>query len=269
MRGAARRIAGRQRAPGHEQREAGERQVHEEDEPPVDRGQQPPEERADRRADARRRAGDPEVRAGLPSDRVAAQEGEAVRHDGRRGDGLLQPERDEHEQVRRERGADGRDDEVHERAEHEPPAAEPIAQPARDRLQGGHRDEIRGDEPGERDVIRSEVAADERQRDDDHRRVQRDEEIAERDREDERRDARHPHALGERRAESRAGPPVASRSGAMRATANSATRVHATPPANRPLAVPATLPMEPMTIEPSGMRPMNTIVYTLMTRPRR
>ena len=55
----------------------------------------------------------------------------------------------------------------------------------------------------------------------------------------------------------------------MRAPAYSATTVQATPPASRPTPVPATLPIEPMTIEPSGMRPMNTIVYTLMTRPRR
>src|SRR5258708_29642326 len=40
------------------------------------------------------------------------------------------------------------------------------------------------------------------------------------------------------------------------------------PPTSRPLATPATDPIEPITIEPSGISPMKTIVYTLMTRSR-
>ena len=217
MRGAPRRLTRGERTPGDREGEARQREVHEEDEPPVDRGQEPAEERTDCRADARRRARDAEVRTRPSIDGAPAEKSEAVRDDGRRGDRLLEPERDQHDQVRRERCADRRDDEVDERAEHEAPPPEAITEAAGDRLQRGHRDEVRGHEPREGHAIGAEVATDQRERDDDHRRVEGHEEVAERDREDERRDAGDgPHA---RRTARRALPPVACRSGVMRAAA--------------------------------------------------
>jgi hypothetical protein len=89
------------------------------------------------------------------------------------------------ENVDRQRGTDGGDPEVQKGTEHQPTPSKPIAEASADRLQRGHRDEIRRDEPRRGGEIGARVARDGRQRDDEHGRVQRDERVADRDREDE------------------------------------------------------------------------------------
>ena len=176
------RSARRDDSPRERERRGADRDVHEEDPAPVDRRKHAADERPDRGTHARRRADDPELRAAATARQRFAEQSEAVRHQRGCGDRLIQAKHGEQHDGGRDRRAGGGEREVDERGEHHSPAPEAIADPARDRLQRSHRDQVRRDDPRGRRDVDPKIAGDLRQRNDDHGRVQRDQQVADRDR---------------------------------------------------------------------------------------
>ena len=143
------------------------------------------EHAADERPEAGRQrdraADDPErASAAVGRDELANQAG-AVREHDRARDGLQHAEHDQERERRRQRGAERRQPEDREPAEHEPAAAVAVAELAGHGLDDGEREQVRGDEPPDRADRGVEVVDDVRQRDGDHRRVERREQGAQRD----------------------------------------------------------------------------------------
>jgi hypothetical protein len=185
-------------AEGSERRARGgddQNQIDEEDRPPVThREQHPCEERADRSRERQRAHDQAEAAPEGTRRRNLAQQRESVRKDERTGDCLLDPEHDQQRQVRCEARAERGDGEPGEPAEHERPSSEPVTEVARDGLQRRHRDQVPGDEPTDRAEARVKVVDQLRQRDRDHRRVERDEHRPEHDCEDDADVAARPSA---------------------------------------------------------------------------
>ena len=124
---------------------------------------------------------DPErASAAVGRDELADEAG-AVREDDRARDGLQHAEPDQERERRRQRSAERCQPEDRQPAEHEPAAAVPVAELAGDGLDDGEREKVRGDEPPDRADRGVEVVDDVRQRDGDHRRVERRQQGAQRD----------------------------------------------------------------------------------------
>ena len=104
----------------------------------------------------------------------------AVREDDGTGDRLGDTEADQEREARRQRGAERGDTEDGQPTDDERTPAVPITELPGHRLDDGEREQVRGDEPPDRADRRVEVVDDVRQRDRDHRRVERCEKGAER-----------------------------------------------------------------------------------------